>query len=104
MGEEENLAPDHPAMTPLASSGLLSAGTEIPQLDRYPTMDLVAGSMFQYPKRYREISQLIDDTEEEVLEINPAAPSDPVSLLVLPPRPKPPETDAVVILRFALPV
>jgi len=104
VGEEENLAPDHPAMTPLASSVLLSAGTEIPQLDRYPTMDLVAGSMFQYPKRYREISQLLDDTEEEVLEINPAAPSDPEPLLVLPPRPKPPETDAVVILRFALPV
>eukprot|EP00624_Nannochloropsis_granulata_P003888 evm.model.NODE_2948_length_7831_cov_34.177883.2 len=102
--EEENPAVDHSATTPLGSSVLLSAGTKLPHLDRYPTVDLVAGSLFQYPKRYLEISQLLDDTEEEVLEINPAAPSDPDSLLVLPPRPKPPETDAVVILRFALPV
>jgi len=28
-------------------------------------MDLVAGSMFQYPKRYQEISQLLDDTSTD---------------------------------------
>lgn len=102
--EEENPAAVDSTRMSLGSSVLLSAGTKIPHLDKYPTVDLVAGSLFQYPKRYREISQLLDDNEEEVLEINPAAPSDPDSFLALPPRPKPPETDAVVTLRFALPV
>ena len=48
----------------------------------------------------------MDDTEDEVLELDPrsAFASDPDPLLVLPPRPRPPETDAVALLRFQLPV
>lgn len=107
-GEEENTQPpqqsqeqEHPH---LPTSILLSAGTELNQLDKYPTLDLVSGALFKYPVRYAREIRFIDDTEEEVLEINPAVPTDPDPLLTLPPRPKPPETDAVVILRFALPV
>jgi len=102
--EQENVAPEQCAPRALTSSVLLSAGLEVPQLDRYPDVDLLGGSLFKYPTRFREISHLLDDTEEEVLEINPAAPSDPDPLLVIPSKPAPPETDALAVLRFALPV
>ena len=106
-GQDENLEP--PSDVDGVGDGssavvvVLSAADEVPQLEKYPTLDLNSAAFFTYPRRFEEVKGM-DDTEEEVLELNPAAPSDPDPLLTLPPRPKPPETDAVVVTRFELPV
>jgi hypothetical protein len=99
--------PHAPAYHPLPADAITvtlsaAAGGLGPQLERYPTCDLLAADLFKYPTRFPEIAKL-EDQEDEVLEADPAALcSDPDPLLVLPPRPRPPQTDSVALLRFQL--
>lgn len=97
--------PHPPSYHPLPAESItvaLSAAPSLgPHLDKYPTCDLQAGDVFKYPTKFAEILK-IDDGEDEVVERDPAADSDPDPLLVLPSKPRPPETDSVALLRFQL--
>ncbi len=97
--------PHAPAYHPLPAEAMTVALSAAPslgqQLDRYPTCDLMAADVFKYPTRFPEIAKQ-DDGEDEVVEADPAAPSDPDPFLVLPSRPRPPETEMVALLRFQL--
>lgn len=92
----------HPPPADAITVVLSAAPTLGAQLERYPTCDLTNPSdVFKYPTKFFEVAKL-DDGEDEVMEPDPLAPSDPDPLLVLPSRPRPPETDAVALLRFQL--
>lgn len=97
--------PHPPSYRPLPAESitvaLCAAPSLGPHLDKYPTCDLQSGDVFRYPTRFPEILK-VDDAEDEVVERDPLAPSDPDPLLVLPPKPRPPETDSVALLRFQL--
>lgn len=104
-GQHLHLHHPHPSSYhPLPADSItvtLSVAASLGQLEKYPTCDLQAGDVFRYPTRFNEILK-IDDQEDEVVEMDPAAPSDPDPLLVLPSRQRPPETDQVALMRFQL--